>query len=149
MCIEALKDFDGKVVMSVGKSTDPRDLGSIPDHFIVRPYIPQLEVLKQADVFVTHGGMNSTNEGLYFDTPLIVIPMGADQFFVADQVERTGAGIKLDKNELSPAVLQKTIKDMLENRSFKDGAAKIGRSLRNAGGYQKAADAVLELAGRK
>ncbi|MCY8590974.1 glycosyltransferase, partial [Bacillus haynesii] len=41
--------------------------------------------------------MNSTNEGLYFDTPLIVIPMGADQFFVADQVERTGAGIKLDK----------------------------------------------------
>ncbi|MDI5790642.1 hypothetical protein PO124_26010 [Bacillus licheniformis] len=32
MCIEALKDFDGKVVMSVGKSTDPRDLGSIPDH---------------------------------------------------------------------------------------------------------------------
>ncbi|TWK41963.1 macrolide family glycosyltransferase [Bacillus paralicheniformis] len=149
MCIEALKDFDGKVVMAVGKSTDPADLGTIPDHFIVRPYIPQLEVLKKADVFVTHGGMNSTNEGLYFDTPLIVIPMGADQFFVAAQVERTGAGIKLDKNELSPAVLQKTIKDMLENRSYKDGAAKIGRSLRDAGGYQKAADAVLELAGKK
>ena len=26
---------------------------------------------------------------------------------------------------------------MLENRSYKDDAAKIGRSLRNAGGYQK------------
>ncbi len=47
MCIEALKDFDGKVVMAVGKSTDPADLGTIPDHFIVRPYIPQLEVLKK------------------------------------------------------------------------------------------------------
>ncbi|MDI5790643.1 glycosyltransferase [Bacillus licheniformis] len=36
--------------------------------------------MKQADVFVTHGGMNSTNEGLYFDTPLIVIPMGQTSF---------------------------------------------------------------------
>ncbi|MDI3410109.1 hypothetical protein QKW52_05460 [Bacillus sonorensis] len=41
--------------------------------------------------------MNSTNEGLYFDTPLLVIPMGGDQFLVAAQVEKTGAGLKLDK----------------------------------------------------
>ncbi|MED1738889.1 glycosyltransferase [Bacillus swezeyi] len=145
MCIEALKDFDGKVVLSIGKNTNPNELDQIPDHFIVRSYIPQLELLKKADLFVTHGGMNSTNEGLYFDTPLLVIPMGGDQFFVASRVEQVGAGMMLDKTELSSSILRTKIKEIIENRSYANGAAKIGKSLRNAGGYQKAADAVFEL----
>lgn len=145
MCIEALKDFDGKVVMSIGKYTDPADLDPIPDHFIVRPYIPQLELLKIADLFVTHGGMNSTNEGLYFDTPLLVIPMGGDQFLVAAQVEKTGAGLKLDKKELSSAVLRQKIEEIINNGSYTAGAADIGRSLRDAGGYSRAADAIFGL----
>ncbi|MFN2746702.1 MULTISPECIES: macrolide family glycosyltransferase [Bacillus] len=145
MCIDALQDFDGKVVMSIGRHTNPDELNDIPDHFIVKPYIPQLELLKTADLFVTHGGMNSTNEGLYFDTPLIVIPMGGDQFFVASQVERAGAGVKLDKTELTSEVLREKVKEVLENRSYADSAADIGKSLRSAGGYKRAADAIFEL----
>ncbi|MDA7026534.1 glycosyltransferase [Bacillus sp. CLL-7-23] len=145
MCLEALKDFDGKVVMSIGKYMNPANLNEIPKHFIVRPYIPQLELLEKADLFVTHGGMNSTNEGLYFDTPLLVIPMGADQFMVAEQVGRRGAGIKLDKRKLSSVVLKEKIDKVLGNNQYADAAAKIGESLRNSGGYYRAANAILDI----
>ncbi|SCA84363.1 MGT family glycosyltransferase [Bacillus glycinifermentans] len=101
--------------------------------------------MKIADLFVTHGGMNSTNEGLYFDTPLIVIPMGGDQFLVASQVEKAGAGLKLDKKELSSSVLRQKIKEIINNSSYAARAADIGRSLRDAGGYKRAADAIFGL----
>lgn len=89
--------------------------------------------------------MNSTNEGLYFDTPLIVIPMGGDQFLVASQVEKAGAGLKLDKKELSSSVLRQKIKEIINNSSYAARAADIGRSLRDAGGYKRAADAIFGL----
>lgn len=47
--------------------------------------------------------MNSTSEGLYFETPLVVIPMGADQFAVGNQVEKIGAGKVLKKNNYQKA----------------------------------------------
>ena len=56
-CLEVCKDFDGKVVLSIGKHIKTSELNDIPENFIVRPYVPQLEILKRASLFVTHGGM--------------------------------------------------------------------------------------------
>jgi UDP:flavonoid glycosyltransferase YjiC (YdhE family) len=52
--------------MSIGKQNQLGDLGDIPDNFIVKQYVPQTEVLQYAKLFITHGGMNSSNEGLYY-----------------------------------------------------------------------------------
>ncbi len=49
--------------------------------------MPQLEVLKQANLFITHGGMNSSSESLYFGVPMIVIPVMGDQPIVAQRIE--------------------------------------------------------------
>ncbi|MGW6084466.1 nucleotide disphospho-sugar-binding domain-containing protein, partial [Bacillus subtilis] len=113
------------------------------------PYVPQLEILKRASLFVTHGGMNSTSEGLYFETPLVVIPMGGDQFVVADQVEKVGAGKVLKKEELSESLLKETIQDVMNNRSYAEKAKEIGQSLKAAGGSKKAADSILEAVKQK
>ena len=50
----------------------------------------QLEVLQHADVFVTHGGMNSSSEALYYGVPLVVIPVTGDQPFVAKRLTEVG-----------------------------------------------------------
>ena len=65
--------------MSIGNKTEISDLGNIPKNFIVKNYVPQTELLKYTKLFITHGGMNSTHEGIYNGVPLVVIPQSADQ----------------------------------------------------------------------
>jgi len=148
-CFEAFDDMDAKIVMSVGKNTDISTIKSIPSNFIVRDYVPQLEVLKHADVFITHGGMNSTNEGLYYDVPLILIPQFADQPFVANRVAELGAGIVIEKDKVTPEVLKQSVVKILSDNNFRINSKKIGKSLREAGGYKKGVDEILNLKNEK
>lgn len=139
-CFEALGSRnDLIVIMSVGKKIDIKDLGEIPQNFKVYNYVPQLEVLEQVDLFVTHGGMNSASEGLYNDLPLVVVPQMIDQFAVAKRVKEFGAGIELKDNVNSNSISE-AINKILSDSSYKENAIKIGKSLREAGGYKKAVD---------
>ena len=95
--------------MSIGEKAQISDLGEIPKNFIVKNYVPQTEVLKYTKLFITHGGMNSTHEGLYYGIPLIVIPQSADQPIIAGQVANIGAGIKLQMQSLTANQLRESV----------------------------------------
>ena len=144
-CFKAFGNMDVKIIMSVGKDTDISVFKSIPLNFIIRNYVPQLEILKQTDVFITHGGMNSTNEGLYYDVPLILIPQSVDQPAVANRVAELGAGIVIEKDKVTPEVLKQSVVNILSNNNFKINSEKIGKSLREAGGFKKGVDEILNL----
>lgn len=45
--------------------------------------VPQLAVLKMADVFVTHGGINRVSEALVQGTPMVVIPLSQIRHLIA------------------------------------------------------------------
>ena len=96
-CFEAFKDVDATVVLVVGKKINISQFENI-ENFKLYNYVPQLEVLQHADVFVTHGGMNSSSEALYYGVPLVVIPVTGDQPFVAKRLTEVGAG---NRNELT------------------------------------------------
>ncbi|WP_297630003.1 macrolide family glycosyltransferase [uncultured Clostridium sp.] len=145
-CIEAFKDMDLNIILSVGKSINIQEtFKDIPKNFIIKNYVSQLDVLKETDIFITHGGMNSTNEGLYFDIPLIFIPQSVDQPFVANRVKELGAGLVINKDEISKEKLKESVNIILENKEFRENSKKIGKSLRDAGGYKKGVDEILKL----
>lgn len=143
-CFEAFGGKPMRIVLSVGKSIAIDALHDIPENFVVRRYVPQLEVLKQADAFVTHGGMNSTSEAFYYGVPLVVCPQAGDQFTVAQRVAELEAGVTLDKRNLTAAKLVAAVEQVLSNELFGQNARKIGDSFREAGGYMRAADEVLD-----
>src|ERR1019366_8543763 len=62
-----------RVMMATGK-VDRAALGAAPENFELREFVPQLQVLSQASLFVTHGGMNSVSEALWHEVPLLVFP---------------------------------------------------------------------------
>lgn len=93
MCIDAFRDFDGKVVIAAGEKSDYAEIKEVPEHFIIAPYVPQLEVLKEADVFITHGGMNSVNEGIHYRVPMVVLPHDKDQPMIAQRLKEPECGI--------------------------------------------------------
>ena len=143
-CFNALGSReDLMVIMSVGKKINISDLGQIPTNFKLYNYVPQLEVLKKVDLFITHGGMNSSSEGLYNNVPLIVVPQFGDQPVVAKRVEELGAGVPL-MGDISPLAIENAVNKILSDNSYKENAKKVGESLRECGGYKKAAEAIYE-----
>lgn len=129
--------------MSIGEKTQISELGDIPKNFMVKNYVPQTEVLKYTKVFITHGGMNSTNEGLYYGIPLIVIPQSADQPIIASQVANIGAGIKLQMQNLTENQLREAVNDVLTHPTFHQVAETMRVSFQKSGGYEKAVDEIF------
>ncbi|EPY05076.1 macrolide glycosyltransferase [Paenibacillus alvei TS-15] len=149
LCFEAFRNEPITFLLSCGKETNMEPLASlIPDNFIIEPYLPQLEVLQQVDVFITHAGMNSTSEALYYDVPLVMIPLTSDQPMVAMQVKNRGAGVIVDHQGLTPEVLRSALLEVLHTPSYKQQASAIGKSLREAGGYVRAAEIVMRVVGK-
>lgn len=148
LCFEALGSTEHTVVMSIGNKVDISDLGDIPANFIVTNYVPQTEVLQHSKLFVTHGGMNSTHEGLYYGVPLVVIPQSADQPVVAGQVASIGAGIRLPMQGLTADQLRDAVDQVLNAPAFKKSVASVRESLQQSGGYRQAADEIIEFNSR-
>lgn len=142
-CFEAFKYYDAVFVLSIGNALQVNAFSNLPQNFIVRNYVPQLEILKYTDVFITHGGMNSVGEGLFYNVPLVVIPITADQPFVAKRVSELGAGITLIKDNISEENLKNSLKKVINEATFYKNAEKISESFKNAGGYKRAADEIL------
>ncbi|MBT2668382.1 glycosyltransferase [Bacillus sp. ISL-4] len=144
LCFEAFGNSNHTVVMSIGQQTPLIDLGEIPQNFIVKKYVPQTEVLKYTKLFITHGGMNSTSEGLYYGVPLIVIPQSADQPIIAQQVANIGAGIKLQMQSLNANKLREAVDHVLNDPSFHKDVSYIRESFQKSGGYHQAVDEIFE-----
>ncbi|MED1410992.1 MULTISPECIES: macrolide family glycosyltransferase [Bacillus] len=148
LCIKAFEYSEQTIVMSIGSKTKTSDLGEIPENFIVKNYVPQTDLLTYTKLFITHGGMNSTHEGLYNGVPLIVIPQSADQPVIAKQVESLGAGVQLQMQGLSDIQLREGVELVLNNPSFKEAALDMKESFRKSGGYKQAVDEIFTFIGR-
>jgi MGT family glycosyltransferase len=144
LCFEAFGNTEHTVVMSIGEKTRASDLGDIPENFIVKNYVPQSELLKYTKLFITHGGMNSVHEGLYYGVPLIVIPQSADQPVIAGQVAKLGAGIQLQMQGLTAYQLRESAEHVLNQPSFHIASAKMKEAFQKSGGYQQAVDEIFE-----
>jgi MGT family glycosyltransferase len=144
LCLKALGNTEHTVVMSIGEKAQISDLREIPKNFIVKNYLPQTEVLKYTKLFITHGGMNSTHEGLYYGVPLIVIPQSADQPIIAEQVANIGAGIKLQMDDLTANQLREAADQVLNSPSIHKAVSNIRESFQKSGGYNQAVDEIFE-----
>ena len=143
---DAFADHPAQFILSIGKHTDPSTLGPAPDNFLVRNYVPQLEILSRVDAFITHGGMNSVHEGLYYGVPEIVVPHQVEQLLNGKRVAQVGAGILLGARypygRVRATDLRTALDTLLTTPSYRTHAAAIGATLRHSGGYVAAADAI-------
>lgn len=103
-----LRRLEVRVALAVG-SADRRVLGQLPDHWLVREYLPQVEILDHASLAITHGGNNSITEALSAGVPLMVLPLSTDQFAGAAAVESAGVGIAVDPQLHDVAGLRSTV----------------------------------------
>lgn len=145
-CIHALKDTAYQVVLSVGSQLDISQLGTLPENISVFPYVDQIAVLQQADVFLTHCGMNSASEALYHGVPLLMHPQTSEQGAVAVQTEKLGAGIRLTST--SPDAIREAVDTLIRTPSYRKNARKTAEGFRRCSGAKGAAEKILSVCGK-
>ena len=139
-CVQAVKGTLWQVILSVGDQVDREELGTLPDNVAVFSSVDQIAVLQKADVFLTHCGMNSASEGLYFGVPLVMLPQTSEQGGVAARTEQLGAGLRLKKT--TPAAIRAALETAMNDPSYRENAGRIGASFRASGGAKAAADCI-------
>ena len=128
---------DYRLVIATGK-VDPAELG------VGERTQPQLDVLAHADVFVTHAGMGSAAESLWFGVPTVAIPQAVDQFTNAAQLAALGAGVHLPAEQ----VTVDTVRDAVARaRECAPRARVLREEIRRTGGVSGSADAIERFVG--
>ncbi|MCX2968663.1 glycosyltransferase [Streptomyces sp. JHD 1] len=106
-CLAAFGDLPGwHLVLQIGKHVAEAELGPLPPNVEVHRWVPQLRVLQQADLFVTHAGMGGSQEGLTCGVPMIAVPQAVDQFTNADLLAALGVARRIDTEDATPEALR-------------------------------------------
>jgi len=150
---EAFADYDGQVLLSVGRGTDLTQFAGLPGNFIVAEAVPQLRILERTHVFLTHAGLNSMHESLWSGVPMVAVPQQFEQLRNAQSMAASGAGIVLDGEAwgkpVPAAALKAAVAEVSGKRdAYAAAAARLGDSLKAGGGYIEAANRI-EMAARR
>lgn len=137
-CAAVLKDMDVDAVLSVGTAENLAALGPLPPYIQVEERVDQLSVLRRADVFLTHCGMNSVSEAIWYGVPTVLDPQQSEEAAVADRMEELGMGLRLTSEK--PKDIGEALQKVLSDDSFRQKTNQIAQSFRIAGGAPKAAE---------
>ena len=133
-CIRALGRTDWQVIVSMG--TNPDHFDHVPANIQIYEYVDQMAVLSITDAFITHCGMNSASEGLYFQVPLVLFPQTPEQGAVAKRVEELGAGVRM--NSISEEDILQALQKVLFETEYRENAVRISDSFKACGGAEEA-----------
>jgi MGT family glycosyltransferase len=136
--IAAFKDSHFNIIAN----TDPALFEAWPDNFIVQKLCPQLEILERVDLVISHGGFNTVNEALYFNKPILAIPLAWDQSPNSDLLVKNGCGVKFRHRRLKPEVLRAAAENAMTDEVLLSNVQRISDSLRRLGGSVRAADLI-------
>uniref|UniRef100_A0A8R1DQV4 glucuronosyltransferase n=1 Tax=Caenorhabditis japonica TaxID=281687 RepID=A0A8R1DQV4_CAEJA len=111
------------------KEFDP----TIKNIFLVE-WMPQQALLAdpRLDLFVTHGGLASTNEVAFSGKPAVMVPVFGDQTRNSRMLERHGCALVLKKELLnSPEAIRSAVVEILNDESFSEKAKNLAQLLHN------------------
>ena len=123
--IDALADLPLRILLTVGDAVDPSSLEPLPARVHVERWWPQQEIMGATSAMVGHGGFGTTLMGLASGTPMIVLPLFADQPDNARRVDALGAGIALDGGPAAVGRLAEALLRLLDDPAYRAGARRI------------------------
>ncbi|XP_066977465.1 UDP-glycosyltransferase UGT5-like [Macrobrachium rosenbergii] len=109
------------------------EIPDAPDNIFTTNWLPQQDLLAhpQVKLFITHAGMLSTQEAVYHATPVLAIPILADQPSNAHLVHMAKLGIRIDWEDLTEDYLFDTIKTILDSGVYKENMKSASKVLRD------------------
>lgn len=139
---EACSGPEVQLVISLGGGLEPEDLGPLAGNPIVVRYAPQLDLMRQSALVISHGGLNTVLEALTNGVPLVIIPVTNDQPGIGARVQWTGSGEVIPLQRLSVAKLRRAVHSVLENPRYRTAAQFLRDCTASKNGLERASDIV-------
>ena len=131
-CADAVAALPVRAVVTTGPSIDPASV-TVGANTQVVTYAPHVDLLPSTALVITHAGLGTTMAALGSGVPMVCVPMGRDQFFNAEQVQRLGAGQMLAPDADSGAIATAT-RDVLEKAAYRAAAERMATTIASYGG---------------
>ena len=114
--LEALKQLDVSVILK--SKEEMFDLSE--DKFLVSSWVPQRDLLFSGliTLFISHCGNNGRIETIYYNVPVICIPLFGDQYQNALYVRERGFGVFLRKEDISIESVKSVITEVITKRGM-------------------------------
>jgi MGT family glycosyltransferase len=141
--VQVLAETPHRYVVSKGPQHTEYELA---DNMLGDEFLPQVSVLPQVDLVITHGGNNTTTESLHFGKPMVVLPVFWDQHDNAQRIDESGIGIRLPTYSLGDGDLPAAIDRLLADRVLKPRLAAAAERLQANPGNERAADLIEQVA---
>jgi MGT family glycosyltransferase len=111
-------------------------------------FLPQIKIIPQVDLVITHGGNNTVVESMHFGKPMIVLPLFWDQYDNAQRIDETGFGVRLATYDFDDAEMVDAIDRLLNDHKLQDLLRETKARIQGNSGVKVGAD-VIESVGRK
>jgi MGT family glycosyltransferase len=146
--VEALRSLSVDLVVTTGPGVDPASLGPQPAHVMVRQFVPQDQVLRHADLMVSHAGAGTMLGALCHGVPQLCLPHGADQPWNAEAVNRALVGIVVPEEECTPEAVRSGVVTLLSSPSYRAAARAVQQEIEAMPTARDVLPRMLELADR-
>jgi MGT family glycosyltransferase len=140
--IDVLDRTEHRVVVSMGPLHEELRLG---ERMAGEQFLPQVSILPQCDLLITHGGNNTFSESFAFGLPTIVLPLFWDQCDNAQRAQDTGFGVRLATYEFEDAELIGAVERLLADDALRARLRPISERLARESGSVRGADLIERL----
>jgi zeaxanthin glucosyltransferase len=141
---EACDGLNLQLVVSLGGRRDPAMLSDLPGKPLVVGNAPQLELLKRAQIVISHAGPNTVLETLMQGKPLLALPMALDQPAVAARLAALGVAEVLPAENRSSEQLRTALLKVQNDPAYQNAAQKLQSQMQSLHGLERAADIIEE-----
>lgn len=123
----------GKLKQNVLWKYENESIGHLPENVMIQKWLPQNDILAQPNVklFITHGGIFGSQEGLYWAKPMLCIPLYGDQHRNSLKSVRAGYARSLIFSEMTAQTLQENIEMLINQPQYKKKALEMSQKFRD------------------
>lgn len=102
---------------------------NLPPNVMVKKWMPQSDILAHPNVrvFITHGGLLGTQEGVHYAVPMLGMPFYCDQHLNMKKAELYGYAISLHFQSITYDVLKSALTELLVNPSYRDNIKRVSK----------------------
>ena len=125
--IDGVVAAGGHVVVALG--TDPDSIGEVPRGVAVHRYLPMSTLLPAADLVAYHGGSGTMLAAIAAGTPMVIVPLAADQPDNADRCLAAGVAQVLSPRELDAGAVERAVRAVIGDPAYRARAREVAEEV--------------------
>ncbi|MCM3549815.1 hypothetical protein M4D48_14645 [Alkalihalobacillus clausii] len=147
--LKGLAKISANIVVSTGNNIPINDIKEVVSEIkslntnvsvkVAQHFENSIEIMKSADLAITHGGHGTLMEGIFSGTPQIIIPHNNEQLDNAKRCLKMNVGEILEKDNVQ-ITIQKMVERMLADKKIQNACEEVSSKMAHFKGTENLAN---------